>query len=224
MALFDGRFYDLNVRINPEAQEPISGIARTAKKYGYSGIVILNPVIKENEIINRPEGFSICTGIEIAGKASKLRNEIRKHANKKDILIVPGGDENTNRAAVESEELDILMHPPKFNHVLAKLAGDNSVSIGFDTGSLIRKRGEARVRDLSIMRKNLKLARKYDLSMILTNSPGSCYDIRSPRETAALAALFGMTGKEAANAMSTEPLNIFKKKSQNYIREGIEIL
>ena len=167
--------------------------------------------------------FSVHMAVEIICKPSKLRDEIKKYKESKEILVVRGGDEEFNRASVETPGLDILLQPAKFNQVLAKAADDNSVTIGFDIGSIIRLRGEARIREFRSMRTNLRYARKYGLAMILTASPYSCYDFRSPREMAALAGLFGMTANEAACAMSAVPLDILRRKSPEHIQEGIEI-
>jgi RNase P/RNase MRP subunit p30 len=41
---------------------------------------------------------------------------------------------------------------------------------------------------------------------------------------AALASLFGMTEEEAVGAMSAAPLDILRRKSPDYIQEGIEII
>lgn len=224
MSLFNGKFYDLNVHPIPEGADSITRFAYAAKKYGYSGIAIIDTPVTENDMKNKPENFSIYSGIQIKERPSKLRDKIRNHKDKTDVLIVTGEDEEINRAAVESEGLDILLQPVRFNHVLAKIASDNSVTLGFDIGSIVRYQGDERVRELSIMRKNLKFARKYDLSMVLTNNPYSCYDIRSPREMASMAGLFGMTIEEAVNAMSGAPLSIIRRKSRDYIQEGIEII
>ncbi len=220
MSLFDSRFYDLI--IHPESSDSIPILAFEAQRYGYSGIAVINTQVPGKETI--PPGFSIYIAIEILCKPSRLREEIKKHKNSSDILIVSGGDEEFNRAAVETEGLDILLQPAQLNNVLAKAASDNSVAIGFNMGSIIRLRGDARVQELIKMRKNLKHALKYDVSMILTGNAHSIYDLRSPREMAALASLFGMTQKEAVDAMSAAPLGILKRKSQDYIQEGVEII
>ncbi len=219
MSLFNSRFYDFNV--HPDSNSTTE-LAFEAKKYGYCGIALVNSsMTNESEL---PLDFSIYRSIEISGKPSKLREEIKKHRGTEAILTVPGGDEELNRAAVETEGLDILLQPAQFNNVLAKAASDNSVAIGFNLGALIRLRGEARVRELMIMRENLKHARKYDLLMILTGTAHSIYDFRSPREMAAIAGLFGMSKEEAVDAMSAAPLEILRRKNPDYIQEGIEIL
>ena len=212
-------FYDFNVH---QDSKSVTELAFEAKRCGYCGIAVVNSAITKEDKL--PVDFSVFRSIEISGKPSKLREEIKKYKGTEAILIVPGGDEELNRAAVETEGLDILLQPAQFNNVLAKAASDNSVAIGFNVGALIHLRGEARVRELKNMRENLKHARKYGLSMILTGTARSTYDFRSPREMAAIAGLFGMSKEEAVDAMSAAPLEILRRKNPDYIQEGIEIL
>lgn len=217
MSQFGSKFYDFYTHPDNASLMAIEG-----KRYGYSGIAVIGHDKNEKTII--PEDFSIYRGIEIQAKHSRIREEIKKYRGSDHILIVEGGEEEINRAAVETEGLDILVHPLEFNDVLAKAARDNSVSIGFNLGLLIRLRGEARVRELKTMRINLKHARKYKLQLILTSDAQSIYDLRAPREMVAISSLFGMTEKEAVDAMSAAPLNILRRKSPDYIQEGIEII
>lgn len=135
MSLFDAKFYDFN--IHPDPSHSITQLALEAKRYGYSGIAIINSGVTSNEVL--PPNFSIYIGVEITGRPSRIREEIKKH--KTGILTVLGGNEELNRAAVETEGLDILLQPEEFNNVLAKAAGDNSIAIGFNLGSLTHRRG-----------------------------------------------------------------------------------
>lgn len=217
MSLFNANFYDFNIH---PSESSLTELSFEAKRLGYSGIAITSSAVPEKEAL--PENFSIYRCIEISGKPSRLREEIKKH--KDGILIAIGGAEELNRAAVKIDGFDILLQPAQFNNVLAKTAADNSIAIGFNLGSLIHLRGNARVRELMLMRTNLKHARKYRLAMVLTSNARSIYDLRSPRELAALGGLFGMTKKEAVEAMSTAPLEILRRKSPEYIQEGVEIL
>lgn len=223
MSLFTGKFYDFYIHSFPEGADSVTKLAFAAKNYGYAGLTIVNSPITEQDRENKPQDFSLHTGIEISGKPSRIRSELQKHKGKKDIFIVKGGDEELNRAAVEKEGLDVLLQPVQFNHVLAKFASDNSIALGFDIGSIFRTRGEDRIRSLMIMRRNLAYARKYHVGMILTSNAYSHYDLRPPREMSALAGLFGMTAREAVGAMSAAFLDILKRKSRDYIQEGIEI-
>ncbi|MFA4956428.1 MAG: RNase P subunit p30 family protein [Candidatus Methanoperedens sp.] len=217
MSRFGSKFYDFYTH-----PENVGLMAIEGKRYGYSGIAVIGQDTNEKTIF--PEDFSIYRGVKIQAKPSRIREEIKKYRGSDNILIVEGGEEEINRASVETEGLDILMHPLEFNNVLAKAASDNSVSIGFNLGLLIRLQGVERVRELKTMRINLKHARKYKLQLILTSDAHSIYDLRAPREMVAISSIFGMTEKEAVDAMSSTPLNILRRKSPNYIQEGVEIL
>lgn len=223
MSLFDAKFYEFMVHLPGDAGSP-AGFASAAKESGYSGMAVIGLKRDRFNLNNIPDDFSLYNAVEISGKPSRIRDEIKKYKDISDILIVSGGDEEIARAAVETERLDILMQPVKFNNVLGQIASDNSVAIGFDAGSIIRMRGEARARELKIMRTNLMYARKYGLRMVLTCQPSSPFDLRAPREMAALGSLFGMSPKEATDAMSRFPLEILSRKSPGYIQEGIEIV
>ena len=223
MSVFNAKFYDFMVHL-PDEMDSVISLVSTAKEFGYSGIAALNQKKNRTDMNRLPEDFSICNAIEVSGKPSKLRDEIRKYKDTDDILIARGKDEEVTRAAVETERLDIILQPVKFNNVLGKIASDNSIALGFNIGSIIHTRGEERVRELRIMRANLMYARKYDLQMVLTCEPYSMYDFRSPREMAALGGLFGMSLKEAVDGMSTVPLDIIRKKSTGHIQEGVEII
>jgi ribonuclease P/MRP protein subunit RPP1 len=217
MSLFGSKFYDFYT--HPDDAGLMAGLG---KMYGYSGIAVMGHDANEKTLF--PEDFSIYRGVEIQAKPSRIREEIRKYKDSGHILIVKGGEEELNRTAVETEGLDILVHPLEFNNVLAKAASDNSVSLGFNLGLLTRLRGEARLRELKTMVINLKHARKYKLQLILTSDARSIYDLRAPREMVAISSLFGMTEKEAVDALSASPLNILRRKSPDYIQEGIEII
>ncbi|HEY9246651.1 MAG TPA: RNase P subunit p30 family protein [Candidatus Methanoperedens sp.] len=222
MSLFDTGFYDLVVC--PKTHDSISGLAFEARRSGFCGIAVSNNSIDELNNVNKPPDFSIYPGIIISCKPSKFRDEIRKHKGKAAIMIARGKDEEFTRAAVETDGLDIILQPDKFNNVLAKTADDNSIAIGFNVGSIIRMRGEVRVRELKKMRTNLKHARKYGMQMVLTCECSSPYDFRSPREIVALSGLFGMEREEAVLALGENPLAILKRKSPGYIQEGIELV
>lgn len=223
MPLFNAKFYDFMVHL-PEEKDSLALLISAADEFGYSGIAVLDFKKNITDMKKLPEDFSLFGAVEVSGKPSKLREEIKKYRDTSDIVIARGRDEEVARAALETERLDILLQPVKFNDVLGKLASDNSIALGFNIGSIIHTKGDERVRELRIMRTNLKYARKYEFQMILTCEPYSPYDFRSPREVASLASLFGMTPGEAVDAMSAVPLDIIRKKSAGHIQEGVEII
>jgi ribonuclease P/MRP protein subunit RPP1 len=227
------KFYDLNIHTVPEGKNKIEEMAGLAKHFGYAGIAITNP---SNSC--KPEkpvvlgGIEVFSGVELkTDNASKLHGLVGKYRQITDVIIVHGGSENINRAAVENSNVDILsnfgsMKDNGLNHVLAKSAQENDVAISFDLAEIIGQRGGRRVRALANFRKNLKLVRKYDVPFILTSNGNSYYDLRAPRELIALARLFGMTPEEATYGISTAPEQIIAKNrpSSNYVFKGVEIV
>jgi ribonuclease P/MRP protein subunit RPP1 len=79
---------------------------------------------------------------------------------------------------------------------------------------------------LSDLRANLDLARKYDVSLVLSSGARSCFDLRSPMETLALAEICGLEENEAFEAMTIVPEKIISRNrpGSGYIREGVEVL
>lgn len=226
-------FYDLNVHTTPEGKNTIKEIATLAKHFGYAGIAVTNPLnSRKPERSTILDSIEIFSGVELkTDNASKLHGLVGKYRQIVDVIIVHGGSESINRAAVENSNVDILsgfgsMKDNGLNHVLAKSANDHNVAISFDLSEIILQRGGRRVRALSNFRKDLKLVRKYDVPYILTSNARSLYDMRAPREVIALAGLFGMTQQEAICGLSTIPETIIKnnRPSHTQVYEGVEIV
>ena len=227
------QFYDLNVHSMPDGKNATPQMAALANHFGYAGIAITNHSNTESKPSEfKSNGFEVFRGIEIVSKnASKLHGLIGKYRNSVDVLVVHGGDENINRVAVENRNVDILAHPitPKdsgLNHVLAKSASENNVAIEFNLDAIFKGRGGRRVHALSYFRKNVQIARKFDVPMILTSNAASYFDLRAPREMMALAGLFGMDKDEAISAISTVPAGIIARNRQGsrFIRHGVEVI
>lgn len=228
-------FYDFCVHAAPDGDNSVEELASLARHFGYSGIALANHSDKlpdKKPVLPSIEGFEIFRGIELVEEnPSKLHSLIGKFRNSTDVLIVHGGSEAVNRAALENPRVDILNHPAfdrssGLNQVLAKAAADNGVAIGITLRPLLHSRGSRRIRMLSDFKANLELARKYDVSLILCSDAVSCYDLRSPMEVLAFAEVCGLEEAEALDAISTIPEKIIKKNrpGPGYVREGIEVL
>ncbi|MDK2833328.1 MAG: ribonuclease protein subunit [Methanolobus sp.] len=226
-------FYDLNVCCIPESANVVREFVTVAKRLGYSGIAITNPdTVKQQVSCGRIDGLEVLSGVEIrTDNPSKLHGMISKYRDKVDVVAVSGGSEGINRAAVENPGVDVLVNlgigqDNGFNQVLAKEASENHVAISFDLGILIHSRGGSRVQALANSRKNLQLVRKYDVPFILTGNARSCFDMRAPRELAALATLFGMSAEEAMAGLTATPLSIITKNRPpaGYISEGVQLV
>jgi len=209
-------YFDLNVHAYPETDASVEELLSVAKRYGYTGIAIIN----HDEVVQeQKESNAVFYGVEMkANSVSDLKRKIKLHWGKVSLLAVHGGNDKINRAAVENPKVDILAHPcgekgeGGLNHVLARYAAENGVAIDFNMNSIIHSRRGERARLLGKMREILKLVRKYNAPMILTTHARSIYDLRAPQEMIALAALFGMNKEEATGALCDIPSGVLEKR------------
>lgn len=224
-------FYDLGVHAHPEGGSTVSRLALAAKEGGYAGICVANHSDFFLEVKGLAgEGPEVIQGVEVVAKnANDLRKQVDRFRGKARVLAIHGGEPAINRAACEDERVDILMHPPDgktsgINHVLAKLAADKHVAIGFELGPLICNKGGSRVRALSNYRTNLALVKKYAVPYVIVSGAMSIYDMRDVRAAAALCKLFGMGEKDAVKGLSFYPAEILRRRSPGYIMEGVELV
>jgi ribonuclease P/MRP protein subunit RPP1 len=229
------KFYDFCIHAVPDGENTAEQLATLSRHLGYSGIALTNHSDKlplSQPVLPSTNEFEIFRGVELAEEnPSKLHGLIGKFRKFVDVLIVHGGSETVNRAALENQRVDILNHPAfakssGLNQVLAKAAADNDVAIGLTIRPLLHSRGPRRVRLLSDLRANLDLARKYDVSLVLSSDAMSCFDLRSPMEILAMAEICGLEEDEALDAITIVPERIISRNrpGPGYIREGIEVL
>ena len=229
------RFYDLCLHAYPEGSSTVSRLALLARQYGYSGIGVTNSQdffssVKDQYVPS--EEFSVVQGVEIhARDGNDLRKMVDRFRSRAIVLTVFGGEEGINRAACEDDRIDILLHPQDsktsgINHILARLAADKHIAIGFDLAPIICGKGGSRVRILSNYRTNLALVKKYGTPFVLTSGAMSVYDIRDVRSMIALVRLFGMSEEDAIKGLSYYPSQILRRNTpgSGYVMEGVEIV
>jgi ribonuclease P/MRP protein subunit RPP1 len=223
-------FYDMGVHAYPEGGSTASRLAMAAKEYGYAGICVADHSGYFPEVRGRLEGVDVIRGVEVVAKnANDLRKQVDRFRKKVQVLAVHGGDPAINRAACEDDRVDILMHPPDgktsgINHILAKLAADKHIAIGFELLPIICAKGGSRVRALSNYRTNLALVKKYEVPFVVVSGAMSFYDMRDVRAAISLCRLFGMGEKDAIKGLSYYPEQILKRHSPGYIMEGVELV
>tara|TARA_Y100000310_G_scaffold17671_1_gene17435 strand:- start:5076 stop:5531 length:456 start_codon:yes stop_codon:yes gene_type:complete len=129
----------------------------------------------------------------------KARKEIKKSPDK--TIIFTGADDDLNRKILEKEKVDIFMplllnkkdfqkqRNSGFNHVLAKIAKKNHVSIGINLDEVIMSNGKIKSDVLSRIKQNIKLCNKNKLKMTFVFSDKNKRDIHDLK---ALGLVLGM--------------------------------
>jgi ribonuclease P/MRP protein subunit RPP1 len=225
-------YYESCIHALPEGSDSPSRLALVARRLGYAGIVICNHTGFEK--VFRPDaarevlGIKVVFGVEVvASNPRSLHSRVAFARNRSPFVVVHGGSEEMNKAACENPDVDVLVHPEEGRKVLsiaaAKAAQMNQVAIGFDLSPLIRLRGNARSRWLQIVQRNITLARKFDLAMILTTCAISRLDLRAPRDLQALAEMAGLESFEVEEALKF-PGQLLELNSRRWAGPGVEIL
>jgi ribonuclease P/MRP protein subunit RPP1 len=225
-------FFACGLHALPDGSDSPSRLAFVARRLGYSGMVICNhtgtgkPFGKE--AARKVDRIEVGWGIEVvANNPRVLHSRITSMRDQTEFLAVHGGPDSINRAACEDSKVDMLAHPEdgrrSLSIVAARAASDNKVAIGFDMRPMIQLRGSARSRWLNIFHRNLLLARKFDLEIIITTEPRSHFDLRAPREMIAMAKLAGMEEWEAEAALRY-PKKILELNRKRWAGPGVELV
>jgi len=225
-------FYECNLHALPEGSDSISRLAFVTRQLGYNGIIVCNHTGFDNlfwpNAASRFKNIDVALGVEIVANTPEiLRNSVSTLRARYSFIAVHGGLEGINRAACEDPKVDVLLHPEESRKVLSiaavRSAKQNQVAIGFDLSPLIQLRGAPRVRWLEIINRNIILARKFDLPIMITTGGKSHFDIRSPKDLIALAQLAGIERDEAEDALRL-PAKILELNRKIWLSPGVELL
>jgi len=148
----------------------------------------------------------------------KKPSDLRKNMdNRGGLVVVAGGNDEINRAALENKSIDILLGPEfsrekdfihfrnsGLNQVLCKLAKKNDVAVGFSFNYLMNSKNKELV--LGKMMQNISLCRKYKLKMVLGSFASKEMEMKNKSELMSFGKVIGMNGKEIKDALN------FKKK------------
>jgi ribonuclease P/MRP protein subunit RPP1 len=105
----------------------------------------------------------------------KTRKKIKE--NKDKTIVFSGNSDELNRKILEKEKIDILLinqskrkdfqkqRNSGFNHVLAKIAKKNNITIGINLDEIINSSGKQKSEILSRVKQNIKLCNKNKLKM-----------------------------------------------------------
>jgi ribonuclease P/MRP protein subunit RPP1 len=217
----------------PEGSASASRMALTAKGLGYHSLIICNA---EPQKIFRPDaaaalkGVSVIVGAEVTAVNPRvLKSRVSAMRARFPFLMVWGGTDEMIKAASEDPNVDLLIHPCAYDIrrslsiATARAAKLNQVAIGFDLGALAHLRGSSRARWLEAARRNLQVARKFELSLVITAAARSHLDLKSPRDLIALAQVAGFESEEAAEALKL-PEKLVERNKRTWPSPGVELL
>ena len=141
------------------------------------------------------------------------------------VVIVKGGSDKVNRAALENKKVDILLSPESgkrtdfihcrnsgLNQVLCALARKNEIAIGFNFCDILNSKERDKL--MGRMMQNIRLCRKFKVNMLFDCFTDNEWEKREKKDLFAFAQILGMSPGEAKKALD------FKVKKN----EGIRII
>jgi ribonuclease P/MRP protein subunit RPP1 len=222
-------YYLWGAKALPEGSDSASRLALASRDLGYKGMIICNcepSRIFKADAARQIKGFDVELGAEIeASNARALHSRISARRPTHPFLFIEASSDEIIHAACESPHLDALLLciDSRLSIAAARAAGQSQVAIGFDLSPFFRLRASSRARWLEALGRNLELARKFRLSMILTCMARSRLDLRGPKEILAMAEVAGFEPAEAEEALRL-PERILRENRRRWLAPGVELL
>lgn len=206
-----------------------------ANEFGYKKIILslTKPELFEeyDKKIEQLDGVDLIRSLEINPESvERMNNTVTRFRPKVNFIIINGGKENINRAAVEDKRIDLLYNHVKpnqrgINHVLAKKAKENSVAIGFNLKKILKRRGYIRSRLINHFIKNREITKKQGTPRVISLFSDNKYQVKGKRELNNLAKLIGFDENDLmhSNEYLEEQIGFNKKfDSDTFFEPGVE--
>jgi RNase P/RNase MRP subunit p30 len=200
-----------------------------------------NQIPKPHEVVPKTQSLqalNIKTKIKLF-QGILIRKPSEKQRKIADLILIEA-EENAQKL-FENKNFDIIFNleakhkkdPFQFrasglNQILANLAAKNNIIIAFPFSILLNSEYDiARTKLLGKIQQNIRICKKYKVKTAIASFASNPYELRSESDLKSLALTLGMTPKQTKESFSAIYNKIqenIKKKSKNYIGEGIELI
>ena len=234
-------YADLHLCANISDSSQVSRLIIKASTLGYRLVAVpLSPRTPEHQL---QQVQRVCEEVAI-GFASRvdskprtpeeLLKDVRKLRRRFELVAVMCESKAVARQAAKDRRVDLLNFPqPDFRRAFfdsaeAELASACLASLEVDIRPLLTQEGAARVRLISLLRKEVQTAKEFHVPIVLSSGVSEELLIRRPLDQAALSFLFDLDKDVATDAVSKNPMAIVRrnreKLSPRFIAPGIRVL
>jgi ribonuclease P/MRP protein subunit RPP1 len=234
-------YTDLHLCPVSRNQEQISRLANEASRLGYRRVALAFPPESPEIEIQRLRNICQETGIDLVSRVdlkprapSELVRQLRKLRRRFEIVAVLCESKNVSRQAAKDRRADLLNFPQLdfrrrfFDKAEAELASGGLASLEIDMKPLLILEGPGRIRLLSSLRREIRIAQDFHLPIILSSGVSDEFLMRRPRELAALASLFDLDHASAIDAVSKNPMTIVRRNREKlgpkFVAPGIRVI
>jgi len=192
-------------------------------------------VIEKVRKICREAGADFASRVDLTPKTShELLDNLRRFRREFELVSVSCTSKPVARQAAKDRRVDLLSFQASeprrrfFDHAEAELASKALASFEVDVAPLLLLEGYQRIRLLSCLRREVTVARKFKVPVIISSGAATEHLLRNPNDFVALATLFDMTSERALESLSDVPLAIVRrnreKLSPDYVAPGVRVV
>ena len=183
---------------------------RIAEKLGYKSLLFLYTF---DNFINKKifNNGTTKTYNGILANQKNIQKVNNKFRNKKVFIAIKSS--NSDRETIEEKQANLVfsleekgrkdfMHQrgSGLDHILAKLAHQNNIILGFSLNSIINSNKRNVI--LGRIMQNIKLCRKYKVKTVIGSFTQNPMEMRSPQDIVSLFTTLGMTQKEVKDSLN----------------------
>jgi ribonuclease P/MRP protein subunit RPP1 len=234
-------FADLHLKINPKDTAAIQQALEKAARFGYKRVgFAFSFGLQEAEVAALK---AACTnwGLDLVLRADfKPRNQedlmhfLRKYRRKLEVICILCDDKEVARQAAKDRRVDLLNFTALdyrkrfFDRAEAELSSCSQTALEIDVKHLLILEGPSRVRLLTSLRREVALAKEFDVPIVLSSGVSETRLMRMPHDLASLSFLLGLNETEALDAVSTNPSSIVMRNREKlgsiFVAPGINVV
>lgn len=233
-------YIDLHLCPPIDQTEKVRALLEKSVKLGYGAVGLVFPIEVGSEDISEIKricvglGLDLISRVDLTPKSAKdLLSILNKIRRKFEVIAVCCGTRDIAIQAAKDRRVDLLL-PSKdprrhfFGASEARLASEKSACLEISLSPLIYSEGPSRIRLMRILRREVSVARKFGVPIVLSSGASEPYMLRRPGDYASLGYLIGLDLESANRSLSETPRNIIernrRKLSPSYVCPGVYVV
>jgi ribonuclease P/MRP protein subunit RPP1 len=234
-------FADLHLRLSVKDHAKALQVITKAAALGYCLIAAPFPPETRRDEVAKLKAVCSEAKMDFASRIdlrprtqNELMHQLRLLRRKFEVICVACENKEVARQAAKDHRVDLLNFPLLyfrkrfFDRAEAELASNSLAALEIDIKPVLVLEGPVRIRFLSSLRREVAIAKKFHVPIIVSSGVSEVNLLRRPQEMAALTFLFGLDEASALKTVSHNPVTIVKrnreKLSTKFVAPGIRVI
>jgi ribonuclease P/MRP protein subunit RPP1 len=226
----------LDLHIIPRVDDEPS-CTRTAQLLALSGYNAVGLTVPTGLLRDRLDILRDCfqdSGVEVflrvdltCAKREELLKLLRRFRPTFDIIGVKCTNHRLALVAARDRRVDLIFFDSATRHVWFDdaIANVSNATLELNLSTLFEMANHL---ILTKLMKDVRIARRHNVDMVLSSGATSPLLVRTPIQLAAIAEILGLSKQQAINGVSTIPSHLLnanvERRSRNYVEEGVKTI